>query len=147
MTGGQQTSLALPGVLDVDRTARDPQDRYYTPQSAIDRLAAAEVSGDHELGLGDLRVAPLDAGAAPSIRDREGAAMTQLAFAGVVDTAPFSPDAAWADLPLVSLALEETLTCWDEWWCEVEREAAKEREEEGLALAADYERMVREMPR
>lgn len=44
-------------------------------------------------------------------------------------------------------ALEETLTCWDEWWCEVEREAAKEREEEGLALAADYERMVREMPR
>lgn len=34
--------------------------------------------------------------------------MTQLAFAGVVDTAPFSPDAAWADLPLVSLDLEAT---------------------------------------
>lgn len=68
MTGGQQTSLALP----------------------------------------DLRVAPLDAGAAPSIRDREGAAMTQLAFPGVVDTAPFSPEARWIDLPLVSLDLETT---------------------------------------
>lgn len=28
-----QVSLALPGVLDVDRSGRDPQDRYYTPQS------------------------------------------------------------------------------------------------------------------
>lgn len=46
---GPQTSLGLPGVLDVDRSKRDPQDRYYSPQLVTDALAQIydlEAAGD-----------------------------------------------------------------------------------------------------
>lgn len=35
-----QVSLALPGEIAIDRSERDPQDRYYTPDDAIDQLGA-----------------------------------------------------------------------------------------------------------
>ena len=37
-----QVSLALPGVIDVDRSGRDPKDRYYTPRWCVDLVLGLE---------------------------------------------------------------------------------------------------------